>query len=515
MSDYRCNLVTLNDYTNLTQKLNLLDEKDKIEICRFLGRNDLFFLLWFILKRNDIFKPWLLERCKEIESKPNGYLDLWAREHYKSTIITYALTIQDILSSHGDNPHPKWIGITPSIGIFSCTRPIAKSFLSQIKREFEQNTLLKSLYPDIFWTNPQKEAPKWSEDDGIILKRNSNQKESTIEAWGLVDSQPTSKHFNIRVYDDVVTLESVRSVLMLEKVQKAFEMSDNLGAQNGICRMIGTRYHFNDLYKHIIDNNIATPRLHTATINGEADGEPVLMTREALVNKRRTMGIYTFSTQMLLNPVKDSQKGFKREWVKYHNLQDWDGLNTYILVDPANSKKASADYTAIVVIGLGTDTNYYVLDITRDRLSLTERGNLLFLLHRKYRPIGVGYEQYGMQADIDYINDKMSRDKYSFNITPLHDGLKKTDRIEKLVPTFEQSRLLLPQHCHKVVNDKNIDLVETFLREEYDLFPVAEHDDVLDAMSRIQDEDLGAVFPGSYNINIDEFISSAQSCFGR
>ena len=32
----------------------------------------------------------------------------------------------------------------------------------------------------------------WSLDGGLVVKRKSNPKEATVEAWGLVDSQPTS-----------------------------------------------------------------------------------------------------------------------------------------------------------------------------------------------------------------------------------------------------------------------------------------------------------------------------------
>jgi hypothetical protein len=46
---------------------------------------------------------------------------------------------------------------------------------------------------------------KWGVARGIMVKRKSNPKEATIEAHGLIDGQPTSRHFRLHIYDDVVT----------------------------------------------------------------------------------------------------------------------------------------------------------------------------------------------------------------------------------------------------------------------------------------------------------------------
>ena len=59
-----------------------------------LGRADLFFLLTRLMGRKDANNSWCFDRSKEVAANPDGYLDLWAREHYKSTIITVALSIQ-------------------------------------------------------------------------------------------------------------------------------------------------------------------------------------------------------------------------------------------------------------------------------------------------------------------------------------------------------------------------------------------------------------------------------------
>src|SRR5690606_6371510 len=130
----------------------------------------LFFLLTVACKRRDVNHPWVYDRCREVEAEPNGRLDLWAREHFKSTIITFGKSIQDILN----DPN-----IT--IGIFSHTRPIAKAFLKQIKTELEQNTFLKKRFPEILYEDPQKESPRWSLDEGIRVKRTANPKEETVE----------------------------------------------------------------------------------------------------------------------------------------------------------------------------------------------------------------------------------------------------------------------------------------------------------------------------------------------
>ena len=133
-----------------------------------------------LLRRPDVNRDWLFDRCREVQADPDGYLDLWARAHHKSTIITFGMTMQEIL-----------VDPECTTGIFSHTRPIAKWFLSVIKREMEDNQYLIELYPEIFWSNPSKQSPKWSEEGGLIIKRKSNPKEATLSAYGLVDGMPS------------------------------------------------------------------------------------------------------------------------------------------------------------------------------------------------------------------------------------------------------------------------------------------------------------------------------------
>lgn len=445
--------------------------------ARKLALTDLYFLLTRVLKRKDCRNDWVYDRCGEVQAAPDDCLDLWAREHYKSTIITFGLTIQDILND------PE---IT--VGLFSHTRPVAKGFLRQIKREFESNELLKLLFPDILWKNPKVESPKWSEDEGIVVKRQSNPKEATVEAWGLVDGQPTSKHFARLVYDDVVTKESVTTPDMIRKVTEAWELSLNLGAQGGRVRYIGTRYHANDTYKTMMQRGVVTPRIYPATVDGTVGGEPVFLSRDALAKKRQAMGPYTFGCQMLLDPKADETQGFQEGWLRFWKAENLKGLNLYLLCDPANAKKKSSDYTSFFVLGLGSDENIYVVDMVRDRLNLTERTKTLMRLHRRYRPLITGYEQYGKDADIEHIEDVMERENYRFTIVPVGGSMSKEDRIRRLIPYFESGRFYLPTECRRRNYEGTVeDLTQVFINDEYLSFPVSAHDDMLDCGSRIFD----------------------------
>ena len=460
------------------------EEAHAVEALARLGRQDLFFLLTRLLGRKDINRDWLFDRCREVQAQPDFMLDLWAREHYKSTIITFGKTIQDILG----NPDL-------TVGIFSHTRPIAKAFLKQIMAEFEQNQLLKDLYPDVLWQEPRKQAPTWSLDNGVIVKRQANPKEATIEAWGLVDGQPTSKHFSLLVYDDTVTRESVSTPEQILKTTDAWALSLNLGSHGGARRYIGTRYHLFDTYKTMLDREAATPRLHPATIDGTATGQPVFLDIKTLAEKRREMGPYVYASQMLQDPRGDDVQGFNTEWVREWTPQARLGTNRYLIVDPAGSKGKTSDYTVMIVFELHEDQNYYLVDGLRDRLSLTQRGDALFRLHRKWRPLGVGYEKFGKDSDIEHFQDRMTRENYRFNITPLYSQVPKNERIRKLVPLFENGRIYTPNWLYfKDYEGKTQDFVKLFM-EEYVNFPVSEHDDILDDMANIVSQQLGAVFP--------------------
>ena len=377
------------------------------EIERELGRTDLFYLMVRLLRRPDINRDWLYDRCREVQARPDGMLDLWAREHGKSSLITFGKTIQDIL-----------IDPEVTIGIFSHTRPVAKAFLRQIKAEFEGNKYLAALYSDVLFDQPHRQSPKWSEDDGIIVKRKTNPKEATVEAWGLVDGQPTGRHFRLRVYDDVVTRESVTTPEMIAKVTDAWDLSQNLAVsaeQGGRVRYIGTRYNLYDTYAAMMERGAAEPRIYPATHNGRFDGKPVLFGEEEWARRMRESSRAILAAQMLQNPMADSDASFKTEWLKSYEIRPRT-LNVYIMCDPSRGRSATSDNTAIVVIGIAAGGAKYLLDGSCHRMSLSQRWLALKTFYRRWsrargvQRVQVGYERYGAQSDDEYFQEQMELD---------------------------------------------------------------------------------------------------------
>jgi len=483
-----------------------------------LAKVDRYYLLVVVLHRMDAMHPWLYARCREVEANPDGYLDLWAREHYKSTIITFAGTIQEIIR----NPE-----IT--IGIFSHTKPTARKFLVQIKTELEKNEDLKRLYPDIFWADPKKDSPRWSEEKGIIVKRQSNPKEATVEGHGLVDGQPTGSHFSLLEYDDVVTLESVSTPEQVQKTTDAHALSDNLGARGADGRIrkwhTGTRYSFADTYQELLDRKSLKPRIYPATDDGTVSGKPVFLTPEAWAEKVRDQPGKILAAQQLQNPAAGSEASFQKEWLRFADVRPAT-LNVYILCDPASSRKKRSDRTAIAVIGVDAGMNKWLLDGYCHKMGLSERWTAIKYLRKVWmampgvQSVKVGYERYGSTSDLEYFEEQMQRDREAFEIMelawPREGPGAKDDRIQRLEPDFKNGRFWLAAvsdgetsnqakmreagqsfRIFKPVKrrDENGNLysLNKVFIQEFLTHPFSQRDDFIDAASRIHD--IGAVAP--------------------
>lgn len=479
------------------------------ELCR----TDRFYLLVRVCRRLDMLHPWLYDRCREVEAAPDGYLDLWAREHYKSSIITFGGIIQEILRD------PE---IT--IGLFSHSQKNASAFGKQIARELAGNRILFNAFPDILYDNAEREAPQWSLMGGWTIKRQGNPKESTLQAHGLVDGMPTGAHFRLRVYDDTVTRDSVNTPEQIQKTTDMWELSNNLGTIDGREWYVGTRYHFGDTYQEMMDRGAVKPRLYPATEDGTPDGKPVLFTQAVWDDKKIKQGPATIACQMLQNPLAGKQRMFDVGDIEVYECRP-ETLNVYITVDPGRSVKKTSANTAMCVTGVDYALNKYLLDGFNHKMDLLERWRNLRELVMKWRRAGgvcmvkVGYEAIGASADLQYFTERMRIEGPQFEIHELtwkRDGeSSKVDRVGRMGPDLRMHRWYVPYETNmksltkmqqrmvsvgspyriakpiKRQDDegKIYDLTKDF-RVQLDNFPYWRLVDLADAASRIYDMEI-------------------------
>jgi predicted phage terminase large subunit-like protein len=509
-----------NDYHAISIELRKYiqsgDEDQYLQMLRVLAKKDFLFLCYFVLDM-PVSHPFLVARCYDIQDKHGNTINLYAREHWKSSLLTFALTIWKLI--HNKNER---------VGIFSHTRAMAISHLRRIKQELETNLVLLNAFPDIFHLHPKSDAPKWAEYEGLYTRRTKSYGEASVEAWGLIDNLPTGKHFTVLIYDDVIETKSVNTADQIMKATHQFKQSLNLGARGGEKWIVGTRYSFRDTYSEIMLNKYWKPIIHPGEIellfeSGSEElekakvekkplfkekrlGIPVYLSAEELEKKFQDMGEEIYGAQILLNPVAAGTQKFYEHWLRYWS-KNRPYMNIYITVDPANSKKRDSDYTVMAVIGVDSLRNYWLIDMVRDKLELRERWEKLRDLVKTWQVDLVGYETYGAQADSQYMQQMMEEEGVFFDLVELGGNVSKPDRIKKLIPLFQKGRFIIPRTlAYTDIKDIMHDLTYDFINEEYATWPYSQHDDILDAMARITDVKMGVIFPTRSNTIIESDI---------
>lgn len=206
---------------------------------------------------------------------------------------------------------------------------------------------------------------------------------------------------------------------------------------------------------------------------------------------REAMGSYVYSTQMLMKPVATQDQIFKPVWLKYYTELP-EELVLFGCVDPSSSRKKGSDYTVAMIIGLDAKKNWYIVDIVRDKLSPTERVDMVFNLYEKWnkrsqRPVYFIYEINGFQ-EVDRVNilNRMGEKGVYFQVKECENYAKrKGDRISSLQPLYEAGKVYWPKRLmywsryHK----RDINVIEE-LRYEYEMFTPdltgLKHDDMMD-----------------------------------
>ena len=461
-------------------------EQNDVAVIRDLVLNDRFFLLTQVLDVDVAWHPWVLARCREVEAAPDEHLDLWSRGHFKSTIITFAGVCQYVLK----DPNK-------CVCILSYKSGAAQAFLQQIMTAFETKEVLLRCFPDVLYPEVKShQGPHWSSSEGIVLKRNTSKKESTIDVSGLISGMKTGGHYDLLVYDDTVTYESVGTPDMIERTTAAWSMSLNLGTVGKTHHWyIGTRYSVCDTYAYMLKTGTIKERRH---ICHDDEGRPVLLPQAEYDKKKREMTSKDWASQMLQVPVGDGELMFERAWFKqWRDGQLPERLNYYLFVDTALKKKKGSDYTVMMVIAFGSDGRIYVIDFIRDKMKLSEKRDKILELIEKWRPSIVFWEENASVEGGEHIDEEIKKRGWAgleFYAFRQPTTISKEDRIGKLEPDFRAGKILfMMDRWYRMYDGMDRDLVQDFLNDEYLVMTMAgapSHDDMLDCLANIENAEL-------------------------
>lgn len=459
-----------------------------LSLLRDVLRKDLWLIVYFVLKVPIANHPFVIQACYDVMDGPKSHtIDLWAREHFKSTIITIAETIQRIIN----NPEER-------ICIFSHTKSAALSFFRSIKYVFEHSDILKACYPDILYQDPATQAWKWSEDAGLYVQRKSNSKEPTLMAAGLIEGMPTGYHFTGRIYDDVETFDMVKTPEIMMKLKEAFDMSQNLGTVDGWTRVVGTPYHHEGLLLYVINkkDTDGTPIYYTrkkpATVDGTPNAPSVYLPETKLAELRTNK--QHFYSQQLLDPTpQGTQKLTSSHLKEVPSDQIPSRLFRFMAIDPAGERKDRVGDSWAIIVGAfepyrddAGAANLYILDAMIEPMTQADAmDNIVKMYMRNGKVLKLGIEKVGMStAEIHVANALRAKGR---SLTVENKGLvilrpagrQKAQRIE--------ASLAWPLNNGKIHISMAIpEAYRTRLKLEMDKFPYW-HDDGLDAVAYLYD----------------------------
>ena len=493
--------------------LDCVNSISSLEDLRFLVRYNLFFFLVAICSKKHLLVKWTDDRCRDCSNAPYGQIQLWSRGHYKSSIWTFGRTILDILATHGKPSDKdilsnniidavyKWrygeklsddklqdikqhdIPEEATICLLSATASLAQSFLKQIMVELQTNGVLIALFPDILYENPSRNAACWGINTGITVKRNSNRSESTVEAWGLLNAQPTGKHFGKLNYDDIVTKEVAMSGVLNLKLIESLENSFNLCSHLRLFCAEGTRKTFNDPYSVMIERGVFKEVLYSPF---DENGELVLLTREQLALLKQSLGEATFAAEILQKPLESSALGLKPENVVKLKIINTDNLSLYFFCDPSKGETKDSDYSVYGVFGVDAGGGLILIDGIRDRLLPTQKWEALYSLYKKYPKVKkIYYEEAGLCNDLAQFKEraiKANHPSFCSLLCKVTQSRNKNMRIiSALEPLLEQRKFFVNEEIiRKTVEGDIYNLTHILLNDEMRKFPFSRYDDVLD-----------------------------------
>lgn len=393
----------------------------------------------------------------------------------------------------------------------------------------------------------EAQREKWSETEIMLdhpLRKVEAIRDPTIFAAGLTTNY-VGLHFDITVLDDIVVHENAYTEEGRSRVATAYSLLASVESAEARQWVVGTRYFPEDLYNQMAEMTYDTYNAEGDTIsqehlyevferqvesNGDGTGEFLWPRQqrydgrwfgfnEEILSRKRAQYLNKtqFRAQYYNNPHDPDNEAIPRSDFQYFRrdkLYRLDGrwhignrrLNVFAAVDFAYRISKKSDFTAIVVVGVDNQQNYYVLDIERFKTDkISEYFNKILKLHQKWDFRKLRAEINAGQSVIvkDLKDNYIRMHGLSLSIEE-HTSSRATGSKEERIEAILQPRYANKQIWH--YDGGNCQILE---EELVSYTPT--HDDVKDALAAAIDS---AVAPTMMMFNRDKPKYSVHSRFG-
>jgi phage terminase large subunit-like protein len=365
-------------------------------------------------------------------------LHLAFRGSGKSTVLTVVGVIFDMIM----DPEVR-------ICIASETQGHASDLLREIKGHLEGNDDFRRIFGDLV-------GETWNEEEIIISSRTRPKKEPTVMAVG-IGGQVVGKHFD-RIYgDDLVTEENARTEIQREKLKVWWYKSFKPTFEPHACvKVIGTRYHFDDLYGHFITHEFKECYQVIKALERRGDGWatpwPEKFSVQYFLDLWAGSGTIIFNSQYQCDAEAMRGEIFQYDWMDFVDpAMVPASIRGFAGVDLCVKDKEQNDLYARVGIGVTKDGHIYVIT-SKDAHSLFSQQTSDIVeawqsgldgwfkpgSHQESQLVEIGVEAVAYQ---DSQVQRVREVDPTIQVVPVNTLKDKVTRAWKLQPLFENGKI--------------------------------------------------------------------------
>jgi len=457
-----------------------LEDKADVWIARDTYRRDFYKFCYEVLGYKDMNSEHR-ELCSFIVSRGLYKLVLMPRFTFKSCIATVGYTLWRLAKDYNYR-----------VLIYSDAATKAEGFLGAIKNHIS-GKVANSRFRDVFghWEVDPKQG-KWNESQVVIGYRQTAHAEPSIDTGG-IETSKIGFHYDLIVFDDIVSDKNITTKAQMDKVADCYKKALSLLKPGGEILMVGTRWHFGDLYGRLLAENRENRLFETFIRKSFDEGKYLFdnigecsLTKERLDLLKRQQGSYVWSCLYQNSPVDDETATFKARDFAFGDVKPTD-LYITATIDPAGQGE---DLTAITVLGCDHKMDMYILDITNQKMSPSEMIDKVISLHFKYKFKIFGIETNFFRGMLKMELERRTQAEHQenpkeFPLFGIHEflassrrGENKHSRIRGLQPYHERGALKFPGRQLELLKGAHSELAYQMLQ-----FPNAAHDDILDSLA--------------------------------